>query len=148
MPVAAVVANKIFCVHGGLSPEMNTLDDILKIERPIEIPEKGILNDLLWSDPSPDIEGWEESDRGVSYLFGKNTVKKFLRDNRLELVCRAHMVVEDGYEFFAGRSLVTVFSAPNYCGEFNNQAAIMCVSENLTCSFDIVKPVVRRRLFS
>ena len=49
-------------------------------------------------------------------------------------------VVEDGYEFFAKRQLVTLFSAPNYCGEFDNAAAMMIVDENLLCSFEILRP--------
>ena len=59
----------------------------------------------------------------------------------MDLICRAHQVVEEGYEFFAGRSLVTVFSAPNYCGEFDNSGAMMKIDENLICSFQILKPM-------
>ncbi|RCH85781.1 hypothetical protein CU097_001199, partial [Rhizopus azygosporus] len=70
---------------------------------------------------------WEDNERGVSYVFGKKVINEFLSKFDLDLVCRAHMVVEDGYEFFANRSLVTVFSAPNYCGEFDNFGAIMSV---------------------
>ena len=55
-------------------------------------------------------------------------------------MCRAHQVVEDGYEFFAGRNLVTIFSAPNYCGEFDNDAAIMEIDETLCCKFHCFKP--------
>jgi serine/threonine-protein phosphatase PP1 catalytic subunit len=79
--------------------------------------------------------GWQENDRGVSYTFGPDVVDRFLQKHDLELVCRAHQVVEDGYEFFAKRSLVTIFSAPNYCGEFDNAGAMMSVDESLLCSF-------------
>ena len=61
----------------------------------------------------------------------------------MDLVVRAHQVVEDGYEFFAGRRLVTLFSAPNYCGEFDNAGGIISVDENLMCSFQILKPSTR-----
>lgn len=71
----------------------------------------------------------------MSYVFGSNIVKKFLKDNDMDLVCRAHQVVEDGYEFFAKRQLVTIFSAPNYCGEFDNSGALMSVDDSLMCSF-------------
>lgn len=141
MPIAAVVAKKIFCVHGGLSPDLPKIKEILNIRRPTEVPEIGLVNDLLWSDPSDAVESWEENDRGVSFLFGRKVVTSFLERNGLDLVCRAHMVVEDGYEFFGDRSLVTIFSAPNYCGEFNNCAAVMCVSPELLCSFEILKPM-------
>ena len=88
--------------------------------RPTDVPDQGLLCDLLWSDPDKDVKGWGENDRGVSYTFGADVVTSFLDKHDLDLVCRAHQVVEDGYEFFAKRQLVTVFSAPNYCGEFDN----------------------------
>jgi serine/threonine-protein phosphatase PP1 catalytic subunit len=66
-----------------------------------------------------------------------------LKKHELDLICRAHQVVDDGYEFFANRQLVTVFSAPNYCGEFDNAGAMMSVDENLTCSFQILKPATK-----
>jgi serine/threonine-protein phosphatase PP1 catalytic subunit len=49
-------------------------------------------------------------------VFGSDIVSQFLEDQDIDLICRAHQVVEEGYEFFAKRQLVTVFSAPNYCG--------------------------------
>ena len=82
----------------------------------------------------------------MSYTFGADVVAKFLDKHDLDLVCRAHQVVEDGYEFFAKRQLVTVFSAPNYCGEFDNAGAMMSVDETLMCSFQILKPAEKRRL--
>ena len=96
--------------------------------------------DILWSDPDDDVEGWDENERGVSYIFGPKIVTKFLKKHDLDLICRAHQVVEDGYEFFAKRQLVTLFSAPNYCGEFDNSGAMMSVDENLMCSFQILEP--------
>ncbi|KAH8484648.1 hypothetical protein POPTR_016G142700v4 [Populus trichocarpa] len=140
LPVAAVVDDKILCMHGGLSPEMDSLDQIRAIERPADVPDQGLLCDLLWSDPDRDTKGWGDNDRGVSYTFGADRVTEFLKKHDLDLVCRAHQVVEDGYEFFADRQLVTIFSAPNYCGEFNNAGALMCVDASLLCSFQILKP--------
>jgi serine/threonine-protein phosphatase PP1 catalytic subunit len=89
------------------------MDQIRRIPRPTDVPDSGIVCDLLWSDPDKDIEGWGENDRGVSFTFGGDVVAKFLKKHDLDLVCRAHQVVEDGYEFFAKRRLVTIFSAPN-----------------------------------
>ncbi|XP_021829027.1 serine/threonine-protein phosphatase PP1 isozyme 2-like [Prunus avium] len=140
LPVAAVIDDKIFCMHGGLSPELNNLEQLRAIQRPIDVPDQGLLCDLLWSDPDRDIKGWGENDRGVSYTFGADKVAEFLMKHDMDLICRAHQVVEDGYEFFADRQLVTIFSAPNYCGEFNNAGALMNVDSSLLCSFQIVKP--------
>ncbi|CAJ0839747.1 8158_t:CDS:2 [Entrophospora sp. SA101] len=102
--------------HGRrLSPDLSSMDEIRGIRRPTEIPDYGLLNDLLWSDPSETAIDWEDNERGVSYCFGKAIIHDFLNRHDFDLVCRAHMVVEDGYEFFNERTLVTVFSAPNYC---------------------------------
>mmetsp|Transcript_7290 Transcript_7290/g.21523 ORF Transcript_7290/g.21523 Transcript_7290/m.21523 type:complete len:326 (+) Transcript_7290:258-1235(+) len=145
LPVAAIVDEKIFCCHGGLSPELQQLDQIKKIIRPTDVPDTGLLCDLLWSDPDKDMVGWGENDRGVSFTFGEDIVAQFLRKMDLDLVCRAHQVVEDGYEFFARRQLVTIFSAPNYCGEFDNAGGMMAVDETLMCSFQILKPAEKAK---
>lgn len=113
LPIASIVAGKIFCVHGGLSPSLAHMDDIRQIARPTDVPDYGLLNDLLWSDPADMESDWEANERGVSYCFGKKVIMEFLQKHDFDLVCRAHMVVEDGYEFFTDRVLVTVFSAPN-----------------------------------
>lgn len=141
LPIAAIVANKIFCVHGGLSPSLHSMEDIKRIQRPTDVPDYGLLNDLLWSDPSDTALDWEDNERGVSYCFGKGIINEFLMRYDMDLICRAHMVVEDGYEFWNDRTLVTVFSAPNYCGEFDNYGACMSVSEDLLCAFELLKPL-------
>jgi serine/threonine-protein phosphatase PP1 catalytic subunit len=117
------------------------MDEIRSIQRPTDVPDYGLLNDLLWSDPSETAVDWEDNERGVSYCFGKAIIFEFLQRHDFDLVCRAHMVVEDGYEFFNDRTLVTVFSAPNYCGEFDNFGAVMSVNEELLCSFELLKPL-------
>merc|ERR1712046_100102 len=147
LPIAAILDEKIFCCHGGLSPDLQSMEQIRRIMRPTDVPDQGLLCDLLWSDPDKDVAGWRENDRGVSYTFGSDIVSKFLDEHDLDLVCRAHQVVEDGYEFYAKRQLVTLFSAPNYCGEFDNAGAMMSVDETLMCSFQILKPVKRKQKF-
>ncbi|KAK6933101.1 Serine-threonine protein phosphatase, N-terminal [Dillenia turbinata] len=147
LPVAALVDDKILCMHGGLSPDLNNLDQIRNLTRPTAVPDTGLLCDLLWSDPGREVKGWGMNDRGVSYTFGPDKVSEFLEKQDLDLVCRAHQVVEDGYEFFANRQLVTIFSAPNYCGEFDNAGAMMSVDENLMCSFQILKPAEKKNKF-
>ncbi|XP_038721948.1 serine/threonine-protein phosphatase PP1 isozyme 2-like isoform X2 [Tripterygium wilfordii] len=140
-----VIDEKILCMHGGLSPDLENLDNIRNLSRPTDVPDSGLLCDLLWSDPAREIKGWGMNDRGVSYTYGPDRVSDFLMKNDMDLVCRAHQVVEDGYEFFADRQLVTIFSAPNYCGEFDNAGAMMSVDESLMCSFQILKPAVDKK---
>jgi serine/threonine-protein phosphatase PP1 catalytic subunit len=145
LPIAAVINEKIFCVHGGLSPQLEDFKQIQDIKRPTDVPDKGLLADLLWSDPDAlvknfSLTNWPKNDRGVSFCFGKKHVDYFCSKFKLDLIVRGHMVVEDGYEFFNKRKLVTVFSAPNYCGEFNNFGAIMSVDKTLYCSFELIKP--------
>lgn len=141
LPVASIIAQKIFCVHGGLSPSLTNMDQLRSIQRPTDVPDLGLLNDILWSDPADTENEWEDNERGVSFCFNKVAINKFLAKFGFDLVCRAHIVVEDGYEFFNERTLVTVFSAPNYCGEFDNWGAVMSVSEDLLCSFELLKPL-------
>ncbi|CAM38418.1 putative serine/threonine-protein phosphatase PP1 [Leishmania braziliensis MHOM/BR/75/M2904] len=141
MPVCCVISEKIICMHGGLSPDLIDLTTINEILRPCDVPDRGILCDLLWADPENEVRGFLESDRGVSYLFGEDIVNDFLDMVDMDLIVRAHQVVQRGYEFFASRQLVTVFSAPNYCGEFDNDAAVMNIDDKLQCSFLIIPGV-------
>jgi len=149
LPVAAIVDEKIFCCHGGLSPDLQSMEQVRRIMRPTDVPDQGLLCDLLWADPDKEASGWGENDRGVSFTFGPEIVSKFLAKHDFDLITRAHQVVEDGYEFFAKRQLVTLFSAPNYCGEFDNAGAMMSVDDSLMCSFQILKPATnQRKLFN
>jgi len=141
LPICGLIDEKIICMHGGLSPEISKMDQVRRIVRPTDVPDTGLICDLLWADPDKDIGGWAENDRGVSYVFGADVVQDFLAKHEMDLVCRAHQVVEDGYEFFADRMLITIFSAPNYCGEFDNAGAMMSIDETLMCSFKVLKPV-------
>ena len=141
LPVAALIDEKILCMHGGLSPDLRNLSSISEISRPTEIPDSGLLCDLLWSDPDKEVLDFDENDRGVSVVFGEKIVQEFNRKNDLDLIIRAHQVVDDGYEFFAQRQLITIFSAPNYCGEFDNSAGIMIIDDALTCSLKVLRPV-------
>lgn len=96
--------------------------------------------DILWSDPKVHQKKWEENERGVSFTFNEKVVEEFCEKNQVDLVCRGHLVVDDGFEFFANRKLVTIFSAPNYCGMFENDGCLMKVDAELTCSFLVLKP--------
>jgi serine/threonine-protein phosphatase PP1 catalytic subunit len=141
LPVAALIDDKILCMHGGLSPDLKSIQSIQDISRPTDIPDTGLLCDLLWSDPDKEAVDYDENDRGVSVIFGEKVVMDFNKKNDLDLIIRAHQVVDEGYEFFANRQLITIFSAPNYCGEFDNSAGIMIIDDSLTCSLQVLRPL-------
>ncbi|KAI6695027.1 hypothetical protein NL676_022737 [Syzygium grande] len=92
LPVAALIEGKILCMHGGLSPKLTNLDQIRGLPRPSDVPDYGLLFDLLWSVPEKDVKGWAMKDRGSSYTFGPDTVSKFLKKHDLDLVCRGSQV--------------------------------------------------------
>ena len=99
LSLAAVIEEKIFCVHGGLSPTISTIDEIRSLERKQEVPHEGVMCDLMWSDPE-EIDGFVNSPRGAGYIFGRDVVDKFCRLNAIDLICRAHQLVMEGYKFF------------------------------------------------
>jgi serine/threonine-protein phosphatase PP1 catalytic subunit len=142
LPLAAVISDRIFCVHGGLSQHLQELKQIEELSRPIVVPEKGLISDLLWADPEMSRRGYSASDRGTSFTFGADVADAFLEKNDLDLICRAHQVVLDGFEFpfFPTQSVVTIFSAPDYLDEFGNKGAMLKIAEDLTCSFIFVDP--------
>ncbi len=90
LPVAAIIDDKILCMHGGLSQELASMEQIKRIARPADVPDEGLLCDLLWSDPDPDLTGWGDNERGVSCTFGPDVTAAFLRKHQLDLICRAH----------------------------------------------------------
>lgn len=120
--------------------------------------ENGVILDLLWADPGHDtnadgevllpgerpLERFAPNKRGVSSYFGARVLDQFLRENKLDLIVRAHEVVEDGYRFFGGphspKGCLTVFSAPNYTGEYDNAAAILTLDVNLLASITVLSP--------
>lgn len=128
MPLAALVDGDILCVHGGLSPQINSIEQVRMLDRKQEVPHEGPMCDLLWSDPE-DIEGWGVSPRGAGYLFGESVSKVFLERNSISLIARAHQLVMEGYKAMHGDRVCTVWSAPNYCYRCGNVGAILNVGE-------------------
>ena len=145
MPISALINENILCMHGGLSKDLQNIEQINKILRPTDIPNEGLLCDLLWSDPNESLtEDFGPNERNISVTFSKDYVKNFVEKNNLDLICRAHQVVEEGFEFFADMKLVTIFTAPNYMGEFDNNGGILEVGEDLLCKFHVLRPNFER----
>ncbi|KAJ1510632.1 Serine/threonine-protein phosphatase 4 catalytic subunit [Coelomomyces lativittatus] len=136
LSLSGIIENRIFCVHGGLSPSIQTLDQIRLIDRKQEVPHDGSMCDLLWSDPE-EISGWGMSPRGAGYLFGADIVNTFAHTNHLDLIARAHQLVMEGYKLMFKDTIVTVWSAPNYCYRCGNVAAILELDEKLCKNYKI-----------
>ncbi|OWZ45227.1 serine/threonine-protein phosphatase 6 catalytic subunit [Cryptococcus neoformans var. grubii Br795] len=134
--LAAIIDSSILCVHGGLSPDIRTLDQIRTISRAQEVPHEGAFCDLMWSDPD-EVETWSISPRGAGWLFGGKVTSEFNYINGLSLIARAHQLVQEGYKHMFDESLVTVWSAPNYCYRCGNAASIMQVDEDGRTSFKV-----------
>ena len=142
LPIAALISNRIFCVHGGLSPHIRHIDQInCEIERQGELPSKGPFADLTWSDPF-DIETWDQNQRGAGYLFGKRPTHEFCHNNKIELICRAHQIAMSGFQYhFNEKQLVTIWSAPNYMYRSGNDASVLKVDQNFKREFITFKAV-------
>lgn len=145
LPICSILNKKIFCVHGGISPHIENIKQINEINRNCCIPDKGILCDFTWSDPKKQKSKWNDNDRGCSYTFNEKASDDFMKKLNIELVIRAHQVVDNGFQFFNDKKVVTIFSAPNYCGDLGNTASIMKINEKLECSFLSLKPISKNK---
>lgn len=136
LPLACILNDSFLAVHGGISPEFKTMKDISNLNRFIEPPRTGLLCDLLWSDPVETNDGRasevykNNETRGCSFFFGAEAVKKVFKDNNLITIIRGHEVQKEGYkmQFWSGNefpSVITIFSAPNYCDCYKNKGAII-----------------------
>lgn len=136
LTIAALVDGSVFCIHGGVSPSVKYVDQIRLINRFQEAPHSGPFGDILWSDPE-NIEGWAVNPRGAGWLFGRRIVEEFNYLNDIDLIARAHQLAMEGYQFIFGSdsSLVTVWSAPNYCYRCGNVAAILQLNSDMSKRF-------------
>ncbi|KAF7016782.1 hypothetical protein CFC21_080235 [Triticum aestivum] len=142
-PLTALVESEIFCLHGGLSPSIETLDNIRNFDRTQEVPHEGPMCDLLWSDPD-DRCGWGISPRGAGYTFGQDISEQFNHTNNLRLIARAHQLVMEGFNWAHEQKVVTIFSAPNYCYRCGNMASILEVDDCREHTFIQFEPAPRR----
>ncbi|KAF7639056.1 Serine/threonine-protein phosphatase [Meloidogyne graminicola] len=143
LPFTALVGGRVLCMHGGISDRLRNLDQLRNLRRPVpdfDATNPTIELDLLWADPENGIQGCVKSPRGASVMFGEDVVARICKQLDIDLVVRAHQVVQDGAEFFANRKLITLFSAPHYAAQYNNAGATMFIDENLRCSFQVFQP--------
>lgn len=132
MPLAAIIDSTALCVHGGLSPALSSVAQIRKIQRPFDyFGDDQVIDGILWSDPSTYVEDYQTSPRGTGYLFSEKNVKKFLQENHLKYIIRGHECVPEGININFD-SVITVFSASNYCGIVKNDGAILNFKKNGT----------------
>jgi serine/threonine-protein phosphatase PP1 catalytic subunit len=150
IPYVAIVEDKIFAVHGGISQEEEIVDRLQTTQRPVETPDQGFLCDIVWADPNPkeDAEPFEVNERGAGTLFSPSAINEFRLRYNLKILVRGHQVVERGYDFPFGEDggIVTIFSAPAYGGQYKNDGAVMKVDANLNWTFETFPPVERDSL--
>ncbi|CAK5082459.1 unnamed protein product [Meloidogyne enterolobii] len=140
LPFTALVGGRILCMHGGISDRLQSLDQLRSLRRPVfdfdaAIPR--IELDLLWADPENGVQDCVRSPQGASVTFGEDVVARICQQLDIDLIVRAHQVVQEGVEFFANRRLITLFSVPHFARWYTNAGAIMSIDENLRCSFHV-----------
>ena len=149
LPLAAVIESKIFCVHSGLSPSIETLDQINKLDRVQAKAQDNPLGDLIYSSPEERF-GWARAPRpktGGPYIFGIDITEKFNNDNKLNMIVRGNQLTDNGFIWYHNNQILTIFSAPNYRYRCGNKAAIIEVDEylnNAILQFN-ANPIQRRK---
>ncbi|EAX99620.1 Serine/threonine protein phosphatase PP1 isozyme 2, putative [Trichomonas vaginalis G3] len=141
LPISALLDGKILCLHGGLSPDITSLESLQNIKRSLEIPEEGLVCDLVWSDATTSQTEWGPSLRQTSLTFGRKAAENIVKKLNLNLIVRAHQFTSKGYDypFSPEGSVLTIFSAPNYSGH-GNPGAVLHISNTLDCSFSLINP--------
>lgn len=140
LPFAAVIEDKVFCVHGGLSPELKSVEKIKQIKRPTDIPDSGLICDLLWGELDLNLEYWDSNSVGASYSFGHMLIKHFLSSNNFSLLIIASKFQFSGYDYSPSIQTLQLFSIPNYCQTLQNIGAVLSIDTFLSFSFHIFKP--------
>ncbi|KAK7196675.1 phosphoprotein phosphatase [Novymonas esmeraldas] len=147
LPLAAVVHTphmRFFVTHGGLSPGFERVEEICAVERHnyscgnITAAQDDMITGLLWSDPTSDVPMYKRNPRGCGFLFGPTASRSFCADNNFDFICRAHQVAMEGYIWTHNDRVLTVFSAPNYCGVNGNKGAVLIVRGRA------LRPIVRQ----
>ena len=138
LPMAAIIDNRVFSVHGGLSPNCMLIETIDLMDRQDELPSSGALCDLCWSDPDTEIDDWKDNERGAGKIFGAKQVDAFCHNNNLDLITRSHQLAANGYQWFFDDKLITVWSAPNYMYRAGNKATVLKYDKNAQRKYNLI----------
>ena len=155
LPLAAIIEDQIICLHGGIGANCTNISDIEAIERPLDVVHEAsnktqqIVMDILWSDPTDNDDETgiqpnllrDSNNYGNIVKYGPDIVKKFLQNNNLNMIIRAHECVLDGFERFASGSLITLFSATDYCRRHNNAGAMLIIKNNFEIVPHLIYPI-------
>lgn len=138
LPLCAILNNKIFCVHGGITRLLKNRKQLFNMKK---VTYNFMINgtpqtEFLWSDPDQSISNYDKSPREIGSIFGENALDDFLTKMKFDLVIRGHEYETNGYNwpFGINNRILTVFSSSHYCGDFNN-AAVALVNSN--CDVDL-----------
>ncbi|BHF60469.1 hypothetical protein AAHC03_0649 [Spirometra sp. Aus1] len=160
LPLIAILEEKIFCCHSGMSPSVQfsgvsnlqeLKDYVMKLTpRPTEIHTSILMTHYTWSEPDPEVKAWEQNPAGLGYLYGASVVDDFCNRLKLQQIIRSNELIEKGYEFFQDKRLLTIFSVPNFLGSFTNDGAVVRIEKipehnELHCSIKVIKPIMKLR---
>lgn len=148
MPLSAKIG-PMLCLHGGISPDLSSLDQIKSLQRPIQAYSDPLVCSILWSDPSQETQSFIASRRGTGFYFGQEPLFRFLENNQLTCLIRGHECV-DGIDIKFGNTLITVFSASNYCGTIVNSCGILDISADFQVKptlYPMIKYLKRESVF-
>lgn len=135
-PIAAVVNDVTFCVHGGISPDLD-IAVLESLPKPDEIAKGSVFSDLLWSDPRVQDEDFLPNKRGCGYYFSEKALEEFLNRNNLQFIIRSHEEQLMGFEwtFAPNNNCLTIFSNSDYCG--HNNVGMICSIKKENTSDDL-----------
>lgn len=144
LPFAALIDNKILCVHGGIGSSLNKLSDISNIRRPVQIvqdvstPDQQLILDLIWSEYSDSVNDLAINDErdinktGFIVKYGRDRLNRFMMENNVALVVTSHMWIAEGVKKFANDKIVVVYSATNYCDKAMNLGGLLNINKYST----------------
>lgn len=125
-PLAALLNNEVFAVHGGISPGVVDVNSISDIQLPLStFSQRPYVADLVWADPSNETKCFKDNVRGTGVCFGETAIERFMERSKIRLIVRGHQCIIDGFEFFADNRVVTLFSCANYRHSDKNKVGVM-----------------------